>query len=472
MSDYKLNVQGWVEDVKPSVTKKQYEHATYTYYNYRSGKRSFRLITVEIDNGDVMYFAENHVTSEANRVSLRITAKDGNPQEIYSFLPGKPSAWQKLTEMPDSLNAPTYAEGEKLSYRIGKTEVYRPLGHTVFEEMPYYSPNVTVRKKSKDMEYEAVLPADSTSMSTNWGILSGPPLINWSEQKAYKKALDIEFDQDKKLRGDGAYTMIPKNYEPATETAFYRNPSNGEGLRANEFVSQPSMGKLFTDISTHLAYTAVAAQNEEGYWPTYPRSKWLNKEYRIGYAYMDNRRNADNATFLLRYLQQKPDSAVRQALNKWDSYLLRYIDRYNQQVDGRTISFIPDYVGHEGSRRTHTSLNHLAANMNYLLEAYLYDRDPAKKKAAEKLYAALEVTNQKWIRPDSNFYYALTPSFSPYPAEDYYKLTRDDLLHSQTLLVLLHGQRSKTLQYLIEQKEKWINAHPAPEVKFPEIKTP
>jgi hypothetical protein len=470
-SDYKLDMHGWVENVNPVITKKEFEHAVYTYYDYREGNRSFRLTTAEIDNGDIMYFAENHVTSEANRVTLQITAKETAPKEMYSFLPGKPPAWQKLSRLPDSLHSPTYVQGEKLSYRIGKTEVYRPLDHTVFEELPYYAPNVETMQE-KDMEYKAVLPANSTTMSTTWGILSGHPLVNWNDQKAYKKALAIEFDQDKKLRVDGEYTIIPQNYEPAAKTAFYRNPNNGEGLRANEFVSYPAMGNLFMDIATHLAYAAVVSQNSEGYWPTYPRSKWLQKDYDIGYAYMDNRRNADNATFLLRYVQQKPDSAIQEALHKWDRYMFGYIDSYDQQVGKRTISFIPDYVGGKDSRRAHTSLNHLAANMNYLLEAYLYDRDPVKKRAADKLYEALESTREKWIRPDFNFYYALKPDFTPYPAEDYYNLTRDDLLQSQKLLILINGQRSETLDYLIQQKEKWLYAHPAPRITFPEIKTP
>jgi hypothetical protein len=96
--------------------------------------------------------------------------------------------------------------------------------------------------------------------------------------------------------------------------------------------------------------------------------------------------------------------------------------------------------------------------MNYLLEAYLYTKDKQKKQAAQTLLAAIETTKKRWIRPDSNFYYALRPDFSPYPAEDYYQLTRDDLLHSQILLILLCGQRSNDLQYLIKHKEKWMQA--------------
>jgi hypothetical protein len=456
-SDYNLALSGWVEHVKPVTTQKKYKYATYTHYNYQSGKRFFRLTTVELQNGDIMYFAQNSVTSQANRVMLRITAKETKPTRIHTFLGGKSPAWKQIYQLPDSLEAATYVDGKKLFYRIGKAEAYRPLTYTVLEEQPYYAPSVQVRQE-KYPQYEVVLPADSTIMSTTWGILSGQPLINWDEPKSYHKALEIEFDQNKKLGLDGAYSIIPDNYEPRAELAFYRNPANGEGLRATEFVSYPAMGSLFADIATHLAYAAVTTQNREGYWPTYPRSGWLHKEYNIGHAYMDNRRNADNAVFLLRFVQQKPDPDIQNALRKWDHYLLQYIHSHNQKVKECTISFIPDYVGDEDGKRSHTSLNHLAANMNYLLEAYLYTKDKQKKQAAQALLAAIEITKKRWVRPDSNFYYALRPDFSPYPAEDYYQLTRDDLLHSQILLILLCGQRSNDLQYLIKHKEKWMQA--------------
>ncbi len=471
LSDYKINLGGWMEDVKPVTTEKRYEHAIYTRYDYKKDGRFFRLTIAKIKNGDILYFAENHATPKANKAFLQITVKENEPRYVHMFAPGKPPAWQRWDELPNSLSKAAYVDGQKLFYRIGKAEVYRPLGYTVYEELPYYASDVQVVQNGYT-QYKVTLPADSTSMSTAWGILAGHPLINWNEAKAYKKALEIEFEHDKKLRADGAYSIIPENYEPSSKMAFYRNPANGEGLRANDFVSYPAMGSLFMDIATHLAYTAVQSQNEEGYWPTYPRSQWLRREYNIDYAYMDNRRNADNALFLLRYVQQKPDPDIRETLRKWDHYMLRYIDKYSQKAGDKTISFIPDYVGAQNSRRTHTSLNHLAANMNYLLEAYLYDQNPAKKQAASKLFAAIKATKEKWVRPDSNFYYALTPGLMPYPAEDYYKLTHDDLLHSQKLLVLLYGKPSDALQYLITKKEKWMQKHPVPTLTFPDIKTP
>ncbi|WP_268238410.1 hypothetical protein [Calditerricola satsumensis] len=40
----------------------------------------------------------------------------------------------------------------------------------------------------------------------------------------------------------------------------------------------------------------------------------MAREYKIGHRYMDNRRNVDNATFLHRFAQRKPDPAIRASL--------------------------------------------------------------------------------------------------------------------------------------------------------------
>lgn len=462
LPDYHFDLNGWVEDVKPVITRKTYEHATYTYHDYRQGSRFFRLTTVKLGNGDLLYFARHYQAADAGTVTLSVVAHESAIESIHTFVPGKPASWLVGHNLPASIQSAVYIDGPRLSYRIGPTEVYRPLTHTVLEKQMEASNGITAEASSSaSRTYHIPLPADANTFATTWGAFSSGRLLNWDDQQAYDTSLEIEFSDRRQLHMDGSYSIIPDNYEPVSETGYYRNPTNGEGLRAVKYANDQTKGTLFMDIATHLAYCAAASQNPEGYWPTYPRSEWLNREYGIDYMYMDNRRNADNAIFLLRYQQAYPDPVIAQTLRRWDAYVIPYINRYKRQVAGQTISLIPDYIGPSDKKPAHTSLNHLAATMNYMLEAYLADGDETKKEAALLLLSALDATRKRWIRPDSNFYYALTPALTPYyPGEDYYKLTRDDLLESQSLLMRALGKQSATIAYLLTHKEKWMNANP------------
>lgn len=459
LPDYHFTLSGWVEHVQPVITYKTYKNAVYTYHDYRQNSRFFRLTTIKLANGDLLYFARHYQAADAGTVTLSVTAHESAIKSIHTFVPGRPTSWLVEHSLPPSIQNTVYVDGPRLSYRIGHTEVYRPLTHTVIEEQPGREP-ATETKSSTNQTYHIALPADNQTFATTWGAFSSGRLLNWEDEDAQDTSLEIEFANQQKLHMDGSYSIIPSNYEPASPTSYYRNPANGEGLRAVNYADNREKGTLFMDIATHLAYCA-ASQNPDGFWPTYPRSQWLYREYGIDYIYMDNRRNADNATFLLRYQQLYPDPVIAESLRRFDAYVVPYVNRYKRQITGRTVSFIPDYIGSTTSKTSHTSLNHLAANMNYLFEAYLSDGDNNKKEAAFSLLAALDATKVRWIRPDSNFYYALTSALTPYfPGEDYYKLTRDDLLKSQELFTRITGNPSNTLTYLITQKEKWMNAHP------------
>ncbi|BAU29329.1 hypothetical protein DFP93_11637 [Aneurinibacillus soli] len=460
LPDYHFNLSGWVEHVTPVITSKTYKNAVYTYHDYRQNSRLFRLTTIKLANGDVLYFARHYQAADAGTVTLSVVAHESAIESIHTFVPGKPASWLVGHSLPASIQSTVYVDGPRLSYRIGSAEVYRPLTHTVIEEQPGRETTVETRS-SANQTYHISLPADAQTFATTWGTFSSGRLLNWEDEDALETSLEIEFANQQKLHMDGSYSIIPNNYEPASPTSYYRNPANGEGLRAVKYADDRRKGTLFMDIATHLAYCAAASQNADGFWPTYPRSQWLYHEYGIDYMYMDNRRNADNTTFLLRYQQMFHDPVIAQSLRRFDAYIIPYVDRYKRQIAGRTISFIPDYIGSTTIKASHTSLNHLTANMNYLLEAYLADGDNVKKEAAFTLLSALDVTKVRWIRPDSNFYYALTPALTPYfSGEDYYKLTRDDLLESQALLTRITGKPSNTITYLITQKEKWMEAHP------------
>jgi len=455
MQEYRLEAKGWITSVTPVVTSNTYEHAVYTHYHYKKNGRSFHLTFAQMENGSVLYFVRYTASSKAEPVQLQITALDTDINQTAWLTTGKEKGWKKTSQISDSFSSSLYIDANHLFYRIGKVDAHKPLGYTVYTEQPQAEAKVKHMKLRFGHLFSLTLSANANTESTTWGMLSAVPLIRWDNQQAAAKAALLEFEYDKKLREDGAYYLNETTYRPYEPYSFYRNPANGDGLRALSFLSGQENGVWFVNVASHLAYASLRTQTSEGYWETQPRSEWLHKEYNIGYRYMDNRRNADNATFLLRFNQAMPDPAIKQALRKWDMYLERYSTQHGMKV-GQNGLFLPDYVGGAGSKQTHTSLNHQAANMNYLYEAFVYDGDEQKKQLADRLLEGIVATKNRWVKPDHNLYYALYPNLKPHAYPDYAYLTRDDLALSQYLLNKIYGEPSADLQFLIDSKNEWL----------------
>lgn len=449
---YTLELKGWVEDVKPTKTVEEFQHATYIHNNYKRDDMHFRLTIVNIHQGDTLYFAKNYRSNHENSVQMNVIINDTYEEQIR-YLNWEEKSWETIGSAFPAINHSIYVDGKQAYYRIGKINENKELGYTVFQRIQ--SQPVERKKHKNRIQYTLALQANSDKTSDTWGILSSQPIIKWEDPFLSSHAANIEFDFVKELTMNGAFYATPNSYTPYLPNSFYYNPANLDGLRSIPYLSTKEYGSIFHNIATHLAYVAVKNQNDLGYWPTYPLSQWLNKEYGIEYLYMDNRRNIDNTMFLLAYNKIKADPLISEVLNKWNEYHLDYISEYKIPIPNGGI-FIPDYVGDTQSKKSHVSLNHLAANLNYLLMSYLETKNEKQLQFAESILQGITNTKDLWVAPDHNLYYALTTNLETYPAEDYYTLTRDDLLQTQELLVNIFGVENEDIQYLIDEKNTWL----------------
>ncbi|RKD23192.1 hypothetical protein BEP19_13325 [Ammoniphilus oxalaticus] len=473
--DYELRMGGWAENVEPELETVYHEHATYHHYRYRQGQNYLRLTIMSLQNGDILYTARNYLSPTANEARLSIVAYDGQSTTARRFIPptdptwdavnqqripGNPPSWQQLEQLPTTTPTALYLDSERLHYRVGQADLLKPIGHTVFQEVAEQRRPTEIVRGEDRITYTVPLPTNATVFSDTWGLLSTKPLIKWDNPAAVREASQLELQHDKKLSVDGAYYLTPNNYRPYAPNSFYLNPANVLGMRMVPLIDAEINGTLFEDVATHLAYASIKRQNAEGFWPTVPKSLWLSGDYQIEYNYMDNRRNADNVTFLMRFMKKKEgDPQIAAALKKWDDYQQNYIKKHAVPTPNGGI-LVPDYVGGEGSQMSHISLNHHLSNLMYLLESYRLDQDPQKLALAEPMLTGVESTAMLWVMPDHNLYYALTPGLKPYKPDqypDYHSLTRDDLEVTQWLLTTVGKPRSPQLQLLIEQKNIWIS---------------
>ena len=447
-----------------SVEKESYQQITYTHYVFREAGRNdavFRLTIGTTPQQDVLFFARQEeaaapvtttVTIQANEAGLTHRYVQAKDQETFL---GEWNTWQSEEKVAALPLRPVYAQGSRLHARIGPVHVYQPQGYTVLKQLNQLA---SLRIASQyDTRYQFQLPGSPQTISETWGILTHRPLVNWGIPYAADSARKIDIDTFRKLRFDGLYDVTPLTYSPSSKESYYRNPANISGLYHVQDASQPQYGSLIQVMLSHLAYRAVNQQNEQGYWPTFPRSTWLFADYQIDAEYFDNRRNADNATFLLRWNRQYPDPLLAKTLEKWEAFLFAYIDQTGLPTANQGY-LIPDYVDKTFTHVSHTALNHQLAILNYLLESNLYNPDEKKLRYIHALLKGIEDTQDRWIKPNSDLYYALYRDLRPHHYPDYYSLTLEDMLLTQSLLRQNNLPFSEALNKLIQSKKAWMEA--------------
>ncbi|UFJ40525.1 hypothetical protein LOK74_21270 [Brevibacillus humidisoli] len=445
-----------------SIEQETYQHIAYTHYLFREAGHTdatFQLTIAKTPQQDAMFFARQGetmwpmattVTIQANETGLAYRYVENKDQETFL---GEWTTWQSAESTAVLPLRPVYMQGNRLHARLGPVNVFEPQGHTVLKQINRVAPQRILNQYDTRCQFQ--LPGNEQTVSETWGILTHRPLVNWAFPRATDNARKIDIDTFRKLLFDGLYDVTPLTYSPSSKESYYRNPANISGLYHVNDASQAQYGSLVQVILTHLAYRAVNEQNEQGYWPTYPQSTWLFTDYQIDAKYFDNRRNADNATFLLRFNRQYPDPLFEESLKKWEAFLYYYIDQTGLQTSNQGY-LIPDYVDSTFTHFSHTALNHQMAIINYLLESNLYNPDETKRRYIQALLQGIEDTQDRWIKPDSDLYYALYRDLRPHSYPDYHSLTLEDMMLTQSLLRQNHLQTSQALDKLIQSKQAWM----------------
>lgn len=337
-------------NAKPFVMSRTYRHARHDLYVYQQKGKLFKLLLVRYSDGSVAYFARNERSRRNAGEALTLIVKRPS-QTAFRALTDKGIA---PIEPSCHIRATLFAVSPTHHYRVGRPRALKPLGYTVHQEVGRTRPVVFERLFS-EYRFHIPLETDGGVVQETWGLLAKQPLIPWQNREAVDALVRLERESAHVMRADGLYTQTPYdpadpafNYVPAAARSFYRNPANVAGLQALPWLDVRG-AHYFDLVLTYMAYTAVQTQHENGYWETHPKANWLAREYKIGHRYMDNRRNVDNATFLHRFAQRKPDPAIRASLAKWDRYHARYIQAYGIPTSRKGL-LLPDYVGGPGGK--------------------------------------------------------------------------------------------------------------------------
>lgn len=453
--------------IQKTVQTEQLMRETTYSYDLEDGEKALgrlSLILQEIDGGNVIYFISyRKFSTEETPASIRLAISGcASPRIVRTIdypdgvIDNQRSQWQEIAiasfpfSLPRSL---TFIESQDCSLALGMMDVFQHRGNGVIKEIYDQTPAARVSTEQNATLYEMTLPGLPETESRTWGVITSEPFGVWQDIADQLRVADL--NRYRKFWVDGVYYLTPESYVPSDPRGFWRNPAHHVG---KAFLQTP--GELPRALAVSSMYAAIRTQNPAGYWPTTPKSNWLANDYGFGPDFYDTRFNTDGAIFLLKAYQVFGEPKALNAAERYAAFLISFAGRHSHKTAGGGY-LVPDYMDAQGRAETHTSLNHLVTEMNFLYELFLATGREEYKSVAEKIRLAVKDTRDGWIKPDGNLWYARLPD-GHFGLQDYATLTLKDLRLSQRWIQEIEGKTDPDFQTLIDAKTSYNRRHGLP----------
>lgn len=429
----------------------------HTYLKLENGTYNQKL--TRIPNGDRFWinrfeFASNK--KELYRFSFKIPGKNGTFTYVENTKDGR-KRWRKLPLTGKLPKAVGFIDTDKHHMLMSYATTYKTLDHASVKEVYPKSSAIHVAENEDGYTLVVYLPQEKSLFSEFWGLESDSVLVDWNEPNMSHIWLLLDLYYQRKWSWDGIYEKSPSSYTPSGDHIYYRFADNHV---ARSFVL--TGGSRAADVfGWVMLVESLKNQNEEGYWKTHPRSNWLWQDYQIDYGFYDTRFNNDQALLMLKAYQKYGEISFLEASQKHAEWFLSYLDREHIEINisGNSLVgwLIPDYTHKKPHLKTHTSLNHQLAEINYLFELFIVTQDQRYEEAANKLLMGIKNTKELWMKENHDLWYAYYDGKGIKP--DYPYLTYNDLFQTQSLLTNLYGKEDQDLRELMESKKKWMDEY-------------
>ncbi len=405
------------------------------------------------ENNDTYYM--NRLSFKENidqRYNISIPIK-GNTITVRYVDPEK-KEWVNTSNMANLKHTTLFIDTDTHSYIVSVPAVYKNIftNNTLTiardkEEM------VKIEKKDGYFDLQMSFPQDKILIGEYWYMESSYRLVDWSTMKSFDELLPHDLSQTRRWSYDGYYFQTPSNYNPGGQDILYKHPSNYTGASFTKY----AMNLLSKNLGYVMTETCMKNQNQLGYWETGPQSDWLYTDFKIGAGFYDTRFNTDFATSLLYAYQNYNNKEFLTSAVKYAEFFLQFTqtDSYTTQNGGILVA---DYGYHKATHeKTHVSLNHQLAEMNFLYEIYNITGEKRYLETADKMLVGIEDTRNQWVLPDGNLNYALYYTKDTNKMEDYPYLTYNDLFQTKALLNKLFNKTNDTVEFLMASKKMWMD---------------
>ncbi|MDD4028677.1 MAG: hypothetical protein PHX86_03025 [Caldisericia bacterium] len=372
-----------------------------------------------------------------------------------------------------------YIETKKESFYLDSILAGAP---SVYQKAPTECSDLTTLVRMNSQPVVDWSPKDSISITSaltlesyqtaeSWFFISKSSLLDLTNEETYENMRSADFTLRKKVTKDGIFHIASEDqYVGASNQRYdyYYTYAGWEGRRFMNLHQKYPSQRFFYDMFANTVYTVAKAASKYGNWPSGHASVYLWNLYQFPKNYIDTRYCTDAGFFLLKTYN---DYQMPEALftgKKIGDYLVD-LAKKDQKIETSRGFFFYDYYHKDYPETpTHSSLNHILSEINYLFELYLATHNEEYLTTAEQILSAIEDTESRWIRKDStenyrwyhDLWYCVVPAKDgslDFKYHDYTKdLTYKDLLKTQYLLQSIYNRSNPSIENLIRHKLEFL----------------
>ncbi len=288
-------------------------------------------------------------------------------------------------------------------------------------------------------------------------VASKEKLIIWNSNDSEPRWSTYNLTGENRWCFDGYYYIAPSSYYPYGPNYYHFLPAPYIAAGLMRLPYEPAarvLGLMMIDIMQQQ-------QNSYGYIPSKAGSEWLRDDYNISPGYYDTRFNTEFWVACINAAENFGAVKWLPAAENYAEFFMDFAEKHHHTVRSGNEEgwLVEDYWSPDGKgKSTHTSLNHQAAEASYLYRLADFTGKEKYAEFADKMVKAIELTEKKWVMPDSNLYYSYMPDGTMRDG-DYPYLTYNDLIALNKLYAERHGEQNAALKRLAEAKHVWMDAN-------------
>jgi hypothetical protein len=456
-------------DYDHSIEKRSFtfdNNDVFEFYRYHFNITDYEVVTVteSTTQAETGTEATTAVTTEASSETTTDTMVVYNRFEDSLTIPGNTieiryrnqdtGEWYMSANPENTQKQLIFIDTDQYHMVISTPGVYSTVTtNNTLEYQPDLEEKINIEKLDGNYKITYSFPINKDMIGEIWMLKSTEALANWNDSTHFD-VMSQDVAVNRRFSKDGYYFPVPSNYYPYSETMLYRQPSDYAGTsfaRYGSFNMAKELGYVFV-------WTCMQNQNDKGYWATGPKSDWLVKDFKIGAGFYDTRFNTDFAQSLLYAYKRYNNTDFLYAACKYAEYFIDHAENNHYETTNGGY-LVEDYGYDYEHSRTHVSLNHQLAEMNYLYNLYEITKEERYKDLADKMLLAVDDTRDQWVLPNNNLNYALYYSNETNTMVDYPYLTYNDLFTTKQILKNQFKTTNSTIEYLMASKKMWMDAN-------------
>lgn len=254
---------------------------------------------------------------------------------------------------------------------------------------------------------------------------------------------------------DSLMTKLAHSIKPFTPNGFQVSIHHSS-KRELMHLYRVNQDRFLYDLLVNAAYTIINYQDKhENMFLTTYTSKWLFDRYQMESPYIDTRLNE---TFFNTFNDIKKVTGCFEDIDYNENYAVFLIGEMDKVYQSKNGIFFPDYFSVDGSKLTHSSLNHQLGIANYVLKLYQLTQKQEYLQIYNKMIAFVCDTKIKWIMPNNDLFYEVKKRDNElvFEGKDYVYVTLSDLLFLLNNHYEIFDSYLEDVIFLVNKKIKYL----------------